>query len=244
MHKIEKRQALESNKKNGNPDKEPVSKSSNFEIFVRNFSGKNISNFSSDIFNQCLFHLLKEVANRIIPCPQDFLGQGGSNGGRYCNKCYCNERKCNYQCRKCSNGNNGWNNHNNGWNNGNHQSNRPNNNWSNGNHGNGNNWSNSGNINCQYCNCRSQGCWNTCLKCHRNNNNNYPGNNWGNNNNYPGNSWGNHNGGWRNDNSVSGRLQDDSKESLNDGNKSDSKDEPKSTDDKIAFGTEARSTNE
>ena len=38
MHKIEKRQALESNKKNGNPDKEPVSKSTNFYIFVRNFS--------------------------------------------------------------------------------------------------------------------------------------------------------------------------------------------------------------
>ena len=82
------------------------------------------------------------------------------------------------------------------------------------------------------------------MKCHRNNNNNYPGNNWGNNNNYPGNSWGNHNGGWRNDNRVSGRLQDDLKESLKDGNKSNSKDEPKSTNDKIAFGTEARSTNE
>ena len=243
MHKIEKRQALESNKKNGNPDKEPVSKSTKIYIFVRNFSN-HMNNFKSDVFNQCLFHLLKEVVNRIIPCPQDFLGQGGSNGGRYCNNCYCNERKCNYQCRKCSNGNNGWNNHNNGWNNGNHQNNRPNNNWSNSNHGNGNNWSNSGNINCQYCNCRRQGCWNTCLKCHRNNNNDYPGNNWGNNNNYPGNSWGNHNGGWRNDNSVSGRLQDDSKESLNNGNKPNSKDEPKSTDDKISFGAEARNRNE
>merc|ERR1712226_182282 len=49
MHKIEKRQALESNKKDGHPNKEP------------------------------------EIANRIIPCPQDILGQGGNNGGRYCN---------------------------------------------------------------------------------------------------------------------------------------------------------------
>ena len=37
MHKIEKRQALESNKKNGNPDKEPVSKLINFQVFVENY---------------------------------------------------------------------------------------------------------------------------------------------------------------------------------------------------------------
>jgi len=206
MHKIEKRQALESNKKNGKLDKEP------------------------------------EVVNRIIPCPQDFLGQGGNNGGRYCNKCYCNERKCYNECRKCSNNNIGWGN-------GNHHNNRPNNNWSNGNHG--NNWSNSGNINCRNCNCRSQGCWNTCLKCHRNNNNNnypgnnwgnnnnYPGNNWGHNNNYPGNSWGNQNGGWRNDHGVNGRLQEGNVETIDVKDDTNTKPQSGSAGDNVEFGVDA-----
>ena len=213
MHKIEKRQALESNKKDGYPNKEPVSQMAGISISDH----KLYDNLIKCFVNHFQFDLNKEVANRIIPCPQDVLGQGGNNGGRYCNNCYCNERRCHYECRKCSNGNNGWGN-------GNHHNNRPGNNWSNG--GNqGNNWSNSGHINCQRCNCRDGGCWNTCLKCHRNNNNNNHGNNWGNNNNYPsnsgsswgnnrpGNSWGNQNGGWRNDNGVNGRLHEDSVES-------------------------------
>ena len=87
------------------------------------------------------------------------------------------------------------------------------------------------------------------MKCHRNNNNNYPGNNWGSNNNnypsnsgsswgnnHPGNSWGNQHGGWRNDNGVNGRLQQDSEESQDITKESNTKIESGNESDNVEFG--------
>ena len=89
------------------------------------------------------------------------------------------------------------------------------------------------------------------MKCHRNNNNNnypgnnwgnnnnYPGNNWGNNNNYPGNSWGNQDGGWRNDHGVNGRLQEGSVESVDVKDDTITKQHSESAGDNVEFGVDA-----
>merc|ERR1712117_648904 len=64
-----------------------------------------------------------EVAERFLPCPQQFLNPGGNNG-RYCDRCYCSDWDCRRDCRKCSysNGPNNWSSNsgssNNGWRNG------------------------------------------------------------------------------------------------------------------------------
>merc|ERR1712186_261518 len=116
----------------------------------------------------------QEVAERFLPCPQQFLNPGGSNNNRYCDRCYCSDWDCRRDCRKCS------------YNNG------PNN-WSS-NSGNNNNWSSSSgwssgstssSLNCRTCNCKYSSCRRGCSKCYSssNNHNSYPSNN--NHNSYP-----------------------------------------------------------
>merc|ERR1712226_933830 len=182
MHKLEKRQALQSYRKRGNSNKKP------------------------------------DVVNRII-CPHHILGQGGNNNGnRYCDRCSCRDRDCNYDCRKCANENSGWT-----GNNGNH------------NNGQNNNWSNSGHVNCDRCYCRNRECSNTCLKCHKNNN--YPGNSgssWGSNNNG---GWSN--SGWRNGNGVNGRKGGHSEKSENINTASNNVKQGEKFEDSVAFGKTA-----
>merc|ERR1712038_1809310 len=180
--------------------------------------------------------LNQEVAERFLPCPQQFLNPGGSNNNRYCDRCYCSDWDCRRDCRKCShnNGPNNWSSgssNNNGW-----SSSSNNNGWSSG--------STSSSLNCRTCSCRYSSCKNGCSKCYssNNNHNSYPsssGNSWpsssssnvncdtcncsysscrndcarchfntNNNNGWSGNSGSNYNNGWRS--GVNGRNGEDS----------------------------------
>jgi len=116
-----------------------------------------------------------EVAERFLPCPQQFLNPGGNNG-RYCDRCYCSDWDCRRDCRKCSynNGPNNWSSNsgnNNNW------SSSSSNGWSSG--------STSSSLNCRTCNCKYSSCKRGCSKCYSssNNHNSYPSNN--NHNSYP-----------------------------------------------------------
>merc|ERR1712088_1204376 len=86
-----------------------------------------------------------EVAERFLPCPQQFLNPGGNNG-RYCDRCYCSDWDCRRDCRKCS-----YNNGPNNWSSGSSSSNgwssrsSSNNGWSSG--------STSSSVNCRTCYC-------------------------------------------------------------------------------------------
>merc|ERR1719461_1564831 len=102
-----------------------------------------------------------EVAERFLPCPQQFLNPGGNNG-RYCDRCYCSDWDCRRDCRKCSynSGPNNWSS-----NSGN------NNNWSS---SNSNGWSSSStssSVNCRTCYCSNYSCKRGCSKCYSSNNN-------------------------------------------------------------------------
>jgi len=124
-----------------------------------------------------------EVAERFLPCPQQFLNPGGNNG-RYCDRCYCSDWDCRRDCRKCSynNGPNNWSSNsgnNNNW------SSSSSNGWSSG--------STSSSLNCRTCNCRYSSCKRGCSKCYSssNNHNSYPSNSYpssGSNNYYPSNN--------------------------------------------------------
>merc|ERR1712038_2123821 len=133
----------------------------------------------------------QEVAERFLPCPQQFLNPGGSNNNRYCDRCYCSDWDCRRDCRKCSynNGPNNWSSgssNNNGW-----SSSSSNNGWSSG--------STSSSVNCRTCSCSYSSCQNDCARCHFNTNNN---------NGWSSNSGSNYNNGWRS--GVNGRNGEDS----------------------------------
>merc|ERR1711944_176557 len=115
-----------------------------------------------------------EVAERFLPCPQQFLNPG-NKPNRYCDNCYCSNWDCRRDCRKCSYYNNSPNN----WNSGSGSS-SGNNNWSSG--------SISSSVNCRTCSCSNYSCKNGCSRCYSSNNNNnyYPSNN--NHNSYPSNN--------------------------------------------------------
>merc|ERR1712152_42689 len=107
-----------------------------------------------------------EVAERFLPCPQQFLNPGGNNG-RYCDRCYCSDWDCRRDCRKCSynNGPNNWSSNSGSSNN---WSSSSSNGWSSG--------STSSSLNCRTCSCSYSSCRNGCSKCYSSNNNNnyYP----------------------------------------------------------------------
>merc|ERR1712141_556974 len=87
----------------------------------------------------------QEVAERFLPCPQQFLNPGGSNNNRYCDRYYCSDWDCRRDCRKCS-----YNNSPNNWSSGSSSSN--NNGWSSSSSNNG--WSSgstSSSVNCRTC---------------------------------------------------------------------------------------------
>jgi len=90
-----------------------------------------------------------EVASRFI-CPQSILNLGGSNNGRYCDRCDCSDWDCRQDCNKCRNsGASGWT-----------SSSGSNNNWG---------QSSTNDVNCNSCYCSSYSCKNTCRKCVSNN---------------------------------------------------------------------------
>merc|ERR1712012_990772 len=167
-----------------------------------------------------------EVAERFLPCPQQFLNPGGNNG-RYCDRCYCSDWDCRRDCRKCSynNGPNNWSSgsssNNNGWSSGSTSSSLncrtcscryssckngcskfflSNNNHNSYPSSSGNSWSSSSsnNVNCDTCNCSYSSCRNDCARCHFNTNNN---------NGWSSNSGSNYNNGWRS--GVNGRNGED-----------------------------------
>merc|ERR1712218_626479 len=47
-----------------------------------------------------------EVAERFLPCPQNFLNPGNNKPNNYCDRCYCSDWDCRRDCRKCSYNNN------------------------------------------------------------------------------------------------------------------------------------------
>jgi len=200
-----------------------------------------------------------EVATRLI-CPQDLLNPGGSNNGRYCDRCYCSDWDCRRDCRKCGNsGLTGWSSNsgnNNGW-----SSSSGNNNWG---------QSSSNHVNCNSCYCSSSSCRNTCRKCasssnsgHYNNNNSgsghyhtsvststtyvncntcYCSNNSCKlscsrcrNNNSGYNSGGSYNNGWRNSNSVNGRTGENSGDSEVVASQDNNKQETNNGDESVVF---------
>merc|ERR1712038_1976245 len=99
----------------------------------------------------------QEVAERFLPCPQQFLNPGGSNNNGYCDRCYCSDWDCRRDCRKCS-----YNNGPNNWSSG--SSSSSNNGWSSG--------STSSSLNCRTCSSRYSSCRNGCSKCYSSNYNN------------------------------------------------------------------------
>jgi len=119
-----------------------------------------------------------EVAERFLPCPQNFLSPGNNKPNNYCDRCYCSDWDCRRDCRKCSYYNNSPNN----WSSGSGGS-SGNNNWSSG--------STSSSLNCRTCACSNYSCRNGCSKCYSSNSNTnyYPSNS--NQNSYPSNN--NHN---------------------------------------------------
>merc|ERR1712038_547711 len=169
----------------------------------------------------------QEVAERFLPCPQQFLNPGGSNNNRYCDRCYCSDWDCRRDCRKCSynNGPNNWSSgssSNNGWSSGSSSSSvncrtcycsnysckngcskcySSNNNHNSYPSNSGSSWSSSSssNVNCDTCNCSYSSCRNDCARCHFNTNNN---------NGWSSNSGSNYNNGWRS--GVNGRNGEDS----------------------------------
>merc|ERR1712038_1437403 len=169
----------------------------------------------------------QEVAERFLPCPQQFLNPGGSNNNRYCDRCYCSDWDCRRDCRKCSynNGPNNWSSgssSNNGWSSGSTSSSlncrtcscrysscrngcskcySSNNNQNSYPSSSSNSWSSSSssNVNCDTCNCSYSSCRNDCARCHFNTNNN---------NGWSSNSGSNYNNGWRS--GVNGRNGEDS----------------------------------
>jgi len=115
-----------------------------------------------------------EVAERFLPCPQQFLNPG-NKPNRYCDNCYCSDWDCRRDCRKCSYNNNGPNN----WSSGSGSS-SGNNNWSSG--------SISSSLNCRTCSCSNYSCRNGCSKCSSSNSNTHYYPSSSNQNSYPSNN--------------------------------------------------------
>merc|ERR1711953_920579 len=165
-----------------------------------------------------------EVAERFLPCPQQFLNPGGSNKpNRYCDNCYCSDWDCRRDCRKCS-----YNNYSpNGWSSGStsssvncrtcycsnysckngcskcYSSNNNHNSYPSNSNSNSFGSNTNYGVNCDTCHCSNRSCRNDCARCHINTNNN----NYG----FSSSSGGNYNNGWRS--GVNGRNGEDSEAS-------------------------------